>query len=91
MYGLYGLIHGVYVGNLIRIGSELAGISDTALFAGFQAFFSGLGGMIGPPVTSMFSILLQLGGMIGPPVTSMFSMLLKTFLSSKICMANLNK
>ena len=50
MYGLYGLIHGVYVGNLIRIGSELAGISDMALFAGFQAFFSGLGGMIGPPV-----------------------------------------
>ena len=59
MYGLYGLIHGVYVGNLIRIGSELSGISDMALFAGFQAFFSGLGGMIGPPVTSMFSILLQ--------------------------------
>ena len=37
-----GLSHGIYAGNIIKVGGELAGLSDMALVACFEAFFSGI-------------------------------------------------
>ena len=47
-----GFWHGSFLGNVMSLGTELAGAKNLVIIQSFEALSNGLGGIIGPPVAS---------------------------------------
>ena len=51
-----GFWHGSLIGNIMNLGSNLAGAKNLVLIQSFEALGNGLGGFVGPPVTSRLGV-----------------------------------
>ena len=55
---LLGLVYGVQLGNLMGVANSIAGPEEMVLVYALELCLEGIGSLLGPPLTSKFSVYL---------------------------------